>query len=106
MDFSSCTYKGGHCRGSSWVPWTATASSSHLRPPGGRPTAYEPSGAVGHSLCVGRRSDADAEAGEPLQRDAGLVQHLLDSLLRVLGERLLKDDVLLEEAADAALDDP
>ena len=45
------------------------------------------------------------EAREALQRDTGLVQDLLDGLLVVLGERLVEQDVLLEEAVDATLDD-
>src|SRR6476661_7609904 len=52
-----------------------------------------------------RTSLADAEAREGRRRGAALLEHLADGLLGVLGERLLEQDVLLEEAVDATLDD-
>src|SRR5690606_39127316 len=50
-------------------------------------------------------SDADLEAGERGDLCTGLLRDLRDGLLRVLGERLVQQDVLLEEAVDATLDD-
>src|SRR5689334_24672459 len=52
-----------------------------------------------------RTSLADAEAREGRRRGAALLEHLADGLLGVLGEGLLEQDVLLEEAVDATLDD-
>src|SRR5437867_5321353 len=94
------------------------ASSSHLRSSGAATQCCRKAHAdrllstlTGRDASARRRtaydvrSDADPEARETLQRDARLVQHLLDGLLVVLGERLLQQDVLLEEAVDAAFDD-
>src|SRR6478672_1436009 len=52
-----------------------------------------------------RTSLADAEAREGRRLGAALLEHLADGLLGVLGERLLEQHVLLEEAVDATLDD-
>ena len=53
------------------------------------------------SFAAADGSDADLEAGEALQRDAGLVQDLLDGLLVVLARTPARADVVLEEAVDA-----
>src|SRR6478752_8930941 len=50
-------------------------------------------------------SAADAEAHGAGGVGAGLLQDLGHGLLRLLGERLLEQDVLLEVAVDATLDD-
>src|SRR3954452_7281078 len=51
------------------------------------------------------RSGADLEAGETLQRDAGLVEHRLHRFLVVAYVGLVEEDDLLEEARHAAFDD-
>src|SRR6478609_3747483 len=50
-------------------------------------------------------SGSHAVAHEARQGAAGLGEHLAHRLLRVLGERLVEQDVLLEEAVEATLDD-
>src|SRR5918994_2054474 len=51
-------------------------------------------------------SASDAVADEAGGLRPGLLENLRDRLLRLLGERLLEEDVLLEVAVDPALDDP
>src|SRR3954470_19848033 len=100
--------------------WVLMGSSCKGRRPGqgpGRDDAGRPKGATGirrrdarvlrHAWWCGglRTSLADAEAREGLRRGAALLEHLADGLLGVLGEGLLEQDVLLEEAVDATLDD-
>src|SRR5690606_35446225 len=51
------------------------------------------------------RSGAHAEPGVAGHGAAGLRDDLADRLLRVLGERLVEQHVLLEEAVETALDD-
>src|SRR3954467_1588768 len=51
------------------------------------------------------RSDADLEAGEALERHAGLVEHRLHGLLVVADVGLVEEDDLLEEPGHAAFDD-
>src|SRR6476620_2233069 len=88
-------------------------------PDPGRDDAGRPEGATGirrrdarvlrYAWCGDTRevrtSLADAEAREGRRLGAALLEHLADGLLGVLGERLLEQDVLLEEAVDATLDD-
>src|SRR5699024_2752219 len=50
-------------------------------------------------------SVTDAEAEEPGDGAAGLLDDLADGLLVVLGERLVQEAVLLEVAVQATLDD-
>src|SRR5699024_12883593 len=50
-------------------------------------------------------SVADAEAKEPGDGAAGLLDDLADGLLVVLGERLVQEAVLLEVAVQTTLDD-
>src|SRR5699024_11296423 len=52
-----------------------------------------------------RVSAADAEAEVTGDGAASLLDDLADGLLGVLGERLIQEAVLLEEAVQAALDD-
>src|SRR6478609_9009708 len=89
-------------------------------PDPGRDDAGRPEGATGirrrdarvlrYAWCGDTRevrtSLADAEAREGRRLGAALLEHLRDGLLRLLGERLLEQDVLLEVAVDATLDDP
>src|SRR3954469_16587101 len=48
---------------------------------------------------------ADLEPREPGHRDAGLLEHLGDSLLRLAHRRLLEQHDVFEEALDAPFDD-
>src|SRR6478736_1693538 len=87
-------------------------------PDPGRDDAGRPEGATGirrrdarvlrYAWCGDTRevrtSLADAEAREGRRLGAALLEHLADGLLGVLGERLLEQDVLLEEAVDATLE--
>src|SRR3954466_2438254 len=70
------------------------------RPSGpGRPVRRR---ALGHGRRTGIGSGADLEPGETGRVDAGLLEHLLHRLLVLLGERLLEQHVVLEEAVDPA----
>src|SRR5690606_40389103 len=76
----------------SGAPWRMRAS---MRRPGR---------AVGHDRAESA-SVADAEADEALQLATGSGDVLGDRRLRVLRERLVQQDDLLEEAVQPALDD-
>src|SRR5699024_3647423 len=67
---------------------------AHARPAGRGPAGRSP-----------RVSAADAEAEVTGDGAASLLDDLADGLLGVLGERLIQEAVLLEEAVQAALDD-
>src|SRR4051812_26361754 len=74
----------------------------------GRPpmVATPSSGTVAGSVIRWRTdSGSDAETCEPGGLHAGGFEHLADRLLRVLGERLVQQHDLLEEAGQAAFDD-
>src|SRR3954454_3789400 len=73
-----------------------------------------PTGCGGRGLRCGRSDaaarrrsggGADPEAGERDRLDPGLVQHGADGLLGLLGEGLVDQHLLLEEAVDPTLDD-
>src|SRR5699024_5383346 len=67
---------------------------AHARPTGEGPRDHLPEASV-----------ADAEADEAGDGAAGLLSDLADALLRILGEGLVQEAVLLEEAVEATLDD-
>src|SRR6476661_744004 len=75
------------------------------RPEVGRPASVVPVARQRRAWDVRNTSLTHAEAGEGRRRGADLLEDLADRLLGVLGERLLEQDVLLEEAVDATLDD-
>src|SRR3954447_1762048 len=81
-----------------WSPSRRTGSWEAARPV--RRASYRPPG----DDRV-RWSGADLEAGEPLDLDAGSVEHGLHVLLRVGDRRLVEQGDVLEEPVEPALGD-